>query len=144
MASVGKSASSGLVLPEKKRAVRVYRSLGSLAGCRRGGAAHFHSYHYGTEQLVASHSQPNAGDLRRVAAKQWLDPRLSTRAADIAAVLAPFPSDLMESDDVSPLVNKPEFDSAGLHRSDLRCAVTACLAGPGSGREFFQSSYHVL
>jgi putative SOS response-associated peptidase YedK len=45
-------------------------------------------------------------------AKQWLDPRLSTRAADIAAVLAPFPSELMESHDVSPLVNKPEFDSA--------------------------------
>ncbi|HEX6435919.1 MAG TPA: SOS response-associated peptidase [Candidatus Binatia bacterium] len=44
--------------------------------------------------------------------KQWLDPRLSTRAGDIAAVLAPFPSELMESHDVSPLVNKPEFDSA--------------------------------
>ena len=45
-------------------------------------------------------------------ARQWLDPRLSTRDADIAAVLAPFPSELMESYDVSPLVNKPEFDSA--------------------------------
>jgi putative SOS response-associated peptidase YedK len=45
-------------------------------------------------------------------AKQWLDPRLSTRAADIAAVLAPFPSELMESHDVSPLVNKPEVDSS--------------------------------
>ena len=45
-------------------------------------------------------------------ARQWLDPRLRTRDADIAAVLAPFPSELMESYDVSPLVNKPEFDSA--------------------------------
>jgi putative SOS response-associated peptidase YedK len=45
-------------------------------------------------------------------ARQWLDPRLSTRNADIAAVLAPFPSELMESHDVSPLVNKPEFDSS--------------------------------
>lgn len=45
-------------------------------------------------------------------ARQWLDPRLSTRDADIAAVLAPFPSELMESHDVSPLVNKPEFDSS--------------------------------
>jgi putative SOS response-associated peptidase YedK len=45
-------------------------------------------------------------------ARQWLDPRLSTRAADIAAVLAPCPSELMESHDVSPLVNKPEFDSS--------------------------------
>ena len=45
-------------------------------------------------------------------AKQWLDPRLSTRPADIAAVLAPFPSELMESHDVSPLVNKPEVDSS--------------------------------
>jgi putative SOS response-associated peptidase YedK len=44
--------------------------------------------------------------------KQWLDPRLSTRAADIAAVLAPYPSELMECHDVSPLVNKPEFDSS--------------------------------
>lgn len=44
--------------------------------------------------------------------KQWLDPRLSTRAADIAMVLAPFPSELMGSHDVSPLVNKPEFDSS--------------------------------
>jgi putative SOS response-associated peptidase YedK len=43
--------------------------------------------------------------------RQWLDPRLSTRNADIAAVLGPFPSELMESYDVSPLVNKPEFDS---------------------------------
>jgi putative SOS response-associated peptidase YedK len=45
-------------------------------------------------------------------ARQWLDPRLSTRDADIAAVLAPFPSELMESHDVSPLVNKPEFDAS--------------------------------
>ena len=42
----------------------------------------------------------------------WLDPRLSTRDADIAAVLAPFPSELMEAHDVSPLVNKPEYDGA--------------------------------
>ncbi len=45
-------------------------------------------------------------------ARQWLDPRLSTREADIAAVLAPFPSELMEAHDVSPLVNKPEYDRA--------------------------------
>ena len=45
-------------------------------------------------------------------AKQWLDPRLSTRPADIAAVLAPFPSELMQAHDVSPIVNKPEYDSA--------------------------------
>ena len=44
--------------------------------------------------------------------KQWLDPQLSTRPADIAAVLAPFPSELMEAHDVSPLVNKPDYDSA--------------------------------
>ena len=45
-------------------------------------------------------------------AKQWLDPRLSTHTADITAVLAPFPSELMESHDVSPMVNKPEVDSS--------------------------------
>jgi putative SOS response-associated peptidase YedK len=38
-------------------------------------------------------------------AKQWLEPRLSTRSADIVAVLAPFPSELMQAHDVSPLVN---------------------------------------
>ena len=45
-------------------------------------------------------------------AKQWLDPRLSTWPADIAAVLAPFPSEQMQAHDVSPLVNKPEYDTA--------------------------------
>jgi putative SOS response-associated peptidase YedK len=53
-------------------------------------------------------------------AKQWLDPRLSTRPADIAAVLAPFPSEQMQAHDVSPLVNKPGYDSAECiqHASD--------------------------
>jgi putative SOS response-associated peptidase YedK len=53
-------------------------------------------------------------------AKQWLDPRLSARPADIAAVLAPFPSEQMQAHDVSPLVNKPEYDSAECiqHASD--------------------------
>ena len=45
-----------------------------------------------------------------LAARQWLDPRLSTREAEIAAVLAPFPSDLMQAHDVTAFVNKPEFD----------------------------------
>ena len=45
-------------------------------------------------------------------AKQWLDPRLSTRPADIAAILAPFPSEQMQAHDVSALVNKPEYDGA--------------------------------
>jgi putative SOS response-associated peptidase YedK len=48
----------------------------------------------------------------RLQAKQWLDPRLSTRSADIAADFAPFPSEQMQAHDVSPLVNKPEYDSA--------------------------------
>jgi putative SOS response-associated peptidase YedK len=56
-------------------------------------------------------------------AKQWLDPRLSTRPADIAAVLAPYPSEQMQAHDVSPLVNKPEYDSA-------ECTV------PASARQF--------
>jgi putative SOS response-associated peptidase YedK len=56
-------------------------------------------------------------------AKQWLDPRLSTRPADIAAVLAPFPSEQMQAYDVSPRVNKPEYDSA-------ECTV------PASARQF--------
>jgi putative SOS response-associated peptidase YedK len=45
-------------------------------------------------------------------AQQWLDPRLSTRPANIAAVLAPFPSEQMQAHDVSSLVNKPEADNA--------------------------------
>lgn len=58
-------------------------------------------------------------------AKQWLNPRLSTRPADIAAVLAPFPSEQMEAHDVSPLVNKPEYDSAECiqHVSDPQCRL---------------------
>ncbi len=48
----------------------------------------------------------------RVQARQWLDPRLSSRSADIAAVFAPFPSEQMQAHDVSPLVNEPEYDSA--------------------------------
>ena len=45
-------------------------------------------------------------------ARQWLDPRLSNRDADIAAVFAPFPSEQMQAHDVSPVVNKPEYDTA--------------------------------
>jgi putative SOS response-associated peptidase YedK len=37
-------------------------------------------------------------------AKQWLDPHLGTRELEIAAVLAPFPSEQMQAYDVSPLV----------------------------------------
>jgi putative SOS response-associated peptidase YedK len=48
----------------------------------------------------------------RLQGKQWLDPRLNTRPADIAAIFAPFPSEQMQAHDVSPLVNKPEHDSA--------------------------------
>jgi putative SOS response-associated peptidase YedK len=48
----------------------------------------------------------------RLQAKQWLDPRLNTRSADIAAVFAPFPSKQMQAHDVLSLVNKPDYDSA--------------------------------
>jgi putative SOS response-associated peptidase YedK len=48
----------------------------------------------------------------RLQARQWLDPRLSTRSADIVADFAPFPSEQMQAHDVSPLVNKPEYDRA--------------------------------
>jgi putative SOS response-associated peptidase YedK len=48
----------------------------------------------------------------RLQAKQWLDPRLSTRSADIAADFAPFPSEQMPAHDVSPLVNQPEYERA--------------------------------
>jgi putative SOS response-associated peptidase YedK len=55
----------------------------------------------------------------RLQARQWLDPRLSTRSADIAADFAPFPSEQMQAHDVSPLVNKPEYDSAECIRPAL-------------------------
>jgi putative SOS response-associated peptidase YedK len=45
-------------------------------------------------------------------AKQWLDPRLNTRPADIAAVFAPFPSEQMQAHDGSSFVNEPQYDSA--------------------------------
>jgi putative SOS response-associated peptidase YedK len=48
----------------------------------------------------------------RLAAKQWLDPAFGPNEATLAAVLAPYPSELMEAHDVSPLINKPEYDRA--------------------------------
>ena len=62
----------------------------------------------------------------RLLAKQWLDPKFAPNEATVAAVLAPYPSELMEAHDVdtdipilhegheeiSPLLNKPEYDRA--------------------------------
>ena len=44
----------------------------------------------------------------KLLAKQWLDPVFGPNDATLAAILAPYPSALMEAHDVSPLVNKPE------------------------------------
>jgi putative SOS response-associated peptidase YedK len=46
----------------------------------------------------------------RLSAKQWLDPTFGPNEAILAAVLAPYPSALMKAHDVSPLVNKPEYE----------------------------------
>jgi hypothetical protein len=43
------------------------------------------------EGVLGPRSQPNAGDFDAMKAKPRLDPRLSTRNADIAAVLRRFP-----------------------------------------------------
>jgi putative SOS response-associated peptidase YedK len=48
----------------------------------------------------------------RLSAKQWLDPAFGPNEATLAAVLAPYPSALMEAHDVSPGVNKPDYDKA--------------------------------
>jgi putative SOS response-associated peptidase YedK len=48
----------------------------------------------------------------KLLAKQWLDPAFGPSDATLAAILAPYPSALMEVHDVSPLVNKPEYDRA--------------------------------
>jgi putative SOS response-associated peptidase YedK len=48
----------------------------------------------------------------RLSAKQWLDPVFGPNEATLAAVLAPYPSALMEAHDVSSLVNKPENERA--------------------------------
>jgi putative SOS response-associated peptidase YedK len=48
----------------------------------------------------------------RLSAKQWLDLTFGPNEATLAAVLAPYPSALMELHDVSPLVNKPDYDRA--------------------------------
>jgi putative SOS response-associated peptidase YedK len=48
----------------------------------------------------------------RLSAKQWLDPKFGPNKATLAALLAPYPSALMEAHDVSPLINKPEYDRA--------------------------------
>lgn len=47
--------------------------------------------------------------LPRTAYAEWLDPR-PRPATELAALLAPFPADLMEVYEVSTLVNKPEND----------------------------------
>jgi putative SOS response-associated peptidase YedK len=47
----------------------------------------------------------------KLLAKQWLDPVFGPSDATLAAVLAPFPSALMEAHDVSPSVNKPENET---------------------------------
>jgi putative SOS response-associated peptidase YedK len=48
----------------------------------------------------------------RLSAKQWLDPVFGPNEATLAAVLAPYPSALMDAHDVSPAVNKPDHDKA--------------------------------
>jgi putative SOS response-associated peptidase YedK len=48
----------------------------------------------------------------RLSAKQWLDPAFWPNEATLAAVLAPYPSELMEAHEVSSLVNKSEYDRA--------------------------------
>ena len=44
-------------------------------------------------------------------ARQWLDPRLNTRAADIAADFAPFLSEQIQAMTYHRSSNKPEYDS---------------------------------
>ena len=48
----------------------------------------------------------------KLLAKQWLDPVFGPNDATLAAILAPYPSALMTAHDVSPVVNKPEYDQA--------------------------------
>jgi putative SOS response-associated peptidase YedK len=48
-------------------------------------------------------------------AKQWLGPMFQPNAATLAAVLAPYPSELMTAHDISRLVNKPENENARVH-----------------------------
>jgi putative SOS response-associated peptidase YedK len=48
----------------------------------------------------------------RLSANQRLDPAFGPNEATLAALLAPYPSALMEAHDVLPLLNKPEYDRA--------------------------------
>ena len=43
--------------------------------------------------------------------KQWLEHSFGSRAMTLAAVLRPWPAELMEVQDVSNLVNSPDNDS---------------------------------
>jgi putative SOS response-associated peptidase YedK len=83
-----------------------------MAGCRWRGAPDLHGITTIPNALLRRIHNRMPVIFDALQAKQWLDPRLSTRPADIAAVLAPFPSEQMQAHDVSPLVNKPEYDSA--------------------------------
>ena len=53
--------------------------------------------------------------------------RLSNRPADIAGVLAPFPSEQMQAHDVSPLVNKPGM-TAPVRWDGKRFTLPSCNA----------------
>jgi putative SOS response-associated peptidase YedK len=48
----------------------------------------------------------------KLLANQWLDPVFGPSDTTLAAVLAAYPSALMEAHDVSSLVNKPENEIA--------------------------------
>jgi hypothetical protein len=60
----------------------------------------------------AANPQPNAGDLRQGDGRQWLEESFGDQPMILAAVLRPWPSELMEAHEVSTLVNSPENDTA--------------------------------
>ena len=103
--------SSTLVLPQKKEPF-AFAGLWNMGAIRRRRCCTFTIVRTVPNALVRRIHNRMPVIFDELQAKQWLDPRLSTRVRDIAAVLAPFPSELMESYDVSPIVNKTEIDLA--------------------------------
>jgi hypothetical protein len=66
--------------------------------------------------------------------RQWLEESFGDQPMILAAVLRPWPSELMEAHEVSTLVNSPENDSARMIRSFAEASAIASVLTIGIER----------
>ena len=65
-------------------------------------------------ELVRPDSQPDARDLAPEDEEQWLDAS-RTPFTKAKSLLKPYPEELMDAHDVSPIVNSAKYDGAGVY-----------------------------